>query len=152
MFCYFGSDVSVHLWRSNITSMGQSSPAKHLYVDMHLLCQPYMLADGSIQSHIQCWAALVWFKRVSVNVPICALAGIFWKVTGINRALGTITAACPEDRREQRGRGSLLWACLPAYRQRYREETERQELSEKVRDILMKKDWGEAEIKQGGRG
>lgn len=59
-------------------------------------------------------------------------------MTGINSALGPITAACPGDGKGRGRRRQLsAWTCAP---QRYREETDGKELSEEVRGILIKKD------------
>lgn len=60
------------------------------YLHVHMCCA------GCRQQH-QCD-----FYRVHVCVCMCASAGIFGGVTGINSALGPITVACPGDRQAQR--------------------------------------------------
>lgn len=63
-------------------------------------------------------------------------------MTGINSALGPITAACPGDGKGRGRRRQLsAWTCAPQVQaERYREETDGKELSEEVRGILIKKD------------
>lgn len=84
---------------------------------------------------------------------MCASAGIFREVTGINSALGPITAACPGDGRAETG-GRLfppIGRASPHAGGRCGEETDGERLSEEVRGILIKKDWARRGDKAKGK-
>lgn len=76
------------------------------------LCASALLAIRS-DIHRCPWAANLGPECLCVLAigPVCASAGIFWEVTGINSALGPITAACPGD---GKGRGRRAAALSPA--------------------------------------
>lgn len=69
-------------------------------------------------------------------------------MTGINSALGPITAVCPGDRRADRGPS---YRPVSPHRQRNREETERKKLSDKVSGVLIKKDQRRAKPSKSDR-
>lgn len=75
-------------------------------------------------------------------------------MTGINSALGPITAACPGDGRAETGGGLFppIGRASPHAGGRCREETDGEGLSEEVRGILIKKDGAQREDKAKRKG